>query len=78
MLYKIAKMSAEEKVQNPPEFFQSIGEKVEGYASTGNGETEDDGFRPVDEIESLCMNCQENVSFSLKILPSTLLTGPRA
>ncbi|KAJ4150323.1 hypothetical protein LMH87_011077 [Akanthomyces muscarius] len=52
-------MAGELKVQDPSEFFQSIGSKVEGFAPKANGEAEDD-FKPVDEIESLCMNCHEN------------------
>lgn len=54
----------EETTQNPTEFFESIGNKVEGVSATTNGATaEDDQYRPVEEIESLCMNCGENVSF---------------
>ncbi|EFY93593.1 nucleolar zinc-finger protein [Metarhizium acridum] len=58
-------MSAEEKkeetTQNPTEFFESIGNKVAGFSATGNGATqEDEEYRPVEEIESLCMNCGEN------------------
>lgn len=40
------------------ELFNPIGEKVE-QAVQANGEAEDD-FKPIDEIESLCMNCHEN------------------
>ncbi|OAQ61025.2 zinc finger protein zpr1 [Pochonia chlamydosporia 170] len=51
----------EETTQNPTEFFESIGNKVEGVSATTNGATaEDDQYRPVEEIESLCMNCGEN------------------
>ncbi|ATY59512.1 zinc finger protein zpr1 [Cordyceps militaris CM01] len=55
-------MAAEEqKVQDPSEFFQSIGSKVEGLAPKANGEPdEDDDFKPINEIESLCMNCHDN------------------
>lgn len=52
----------EQKVQDSTEFFQSIGDKVKNLAPNGNSETEVDEFKPVDEIESLCMNCHENVS----------------
>lgn len=46
----------------PNEFFQSIGNKVEGLPSTTDGPTteEEEEYRPVEEIESLCMNCGEN------------------
>ncbi|KAG6010875.1 hypothetical protein E4U21_002543 [Claviceps maximensis] len=51
----------------PSEFFQSIGNKVEGLStstttrdgSNSQGRDEDE-YRPVEEIESLCMNCGEN------------------
>lgn len=60
-------MAAEEqKVQDPSEFFQSIGSKVEGLAPKENGEADDEDFRPVEEIESLCMNCHKNVRFTLQ------------
>ncbi len=49
--------------QNPEQFFESIGSKVENLAPATNGEptAEDDERKPVEEIESLCMNCGENV-----------------
>ncbi|TQV98028.1 zinc finger protein zpr1 [Cordyceps javanica] len=54
-------MAAEEqKIQGPSDFFQSIGSKVESLAPKANGEVPDEDFKPVDEIESLCMNCHEN------------------
>ncbi|KFG87098.1 zinc finger protein zpr1 [Metarhizium anisopliae] len=58
-------MSADDKkvetTQNPTEFFESIGNKVEGFSATTNDATqEDEEYRPVEEIESLCMNCGEN------------------
>ncbi|OAQ88682.1 zinc finger protein zpr1 [Purpureocillium lilacinum] len=48
--------------QNPEQFFESIGSKVENLAPATNGEptAEDDERKPVEEIESLCMNCGEN------------------
>lgn len=60
-------MSADENktvtALNPTEFFDSIGNKVEGYSGATNGATtEEEEYRPVEEIESLCMNCGENVS----------------
>ncbi|KAM3481665.1 hypothetical protein MY8738_004340 [Beauveria namnaoensis] len=45
-------------VQGSSEFFQSIGNKVDGLAPKANGDHED--LQPVEEIESLCMNCHEN------------------
>ncbi|KID88587.1 zinc finger protein zpr1 [Metarhizium guizhouense ARSEF 977] len=58
-------MSADDKkvetTQNPTEFFESIGNKVAGFSATTNDATqEDEEYRPVEEIESLCMNCGEN------------------
>ncbi|KAM7209468.1 zinc finger protein ZPR1 [Naviculisporaceae sp. PSN 640] len=45
-----------------PELFTPIGEKVEKTAPAAAGEQEqqEDENRPVDEIESLCMNCHKN------------------
>ena len=47
------------------EFFETIGNQVEQVAPSSDvpGEDEDDQ-RVVEEIESLCMNCHENVSSS--------------
>jgi zinc finger protein len=48
-----------------PELFNPIGEKVEKVAPTAvpDGATGDEGDeKVVEEIESLCMNCEENVS----------------
>ncbi|KAG6030532.1 hypothetical protein E4U41_007803 [Claviceps citrina] len=59
-------MSADDKsaatALGPNEFFQSIGDKVEGVSGTTDGPTTraDEEYRPVEEIESLCMNCGEN------------------
>jgi hypothetical protein len=55
---------AAEKAQNPTEFFESIGDRVESLAPAtegADGGDDDDDHRPVDEIESLCMNCGNNV-----------------
>lgn len=45
------------------EHFQTIGQQVDNVAPATNGaeQTENDDVKPVDEIESLCMNCHENV-----------------
>lgn len=53
----------------PTEFFESIGKKADQLAPSTNGNgangdlngDEDDG-KVVEQIESLCMNCHENVS----------------
>lgn len=47
--------------QDPQEFFQSIGDKVKNF-STPNGDDGNDDRPPVEEVESLCMNCGKNVS----------------
>ncbi|PFH55818.1 hypothetical protein XA68_17572 [Ophiocordyceps unilateralis] len=43
---------------DPTEFFESIGSKVDGLAQTTAGGDDDD--KPVEEIESLCMDCGKN------------------
>ena len=50
--------------QNPAEFFESIGNKVQGLSAADHDDAikQDQEYRPVEEIESLCMNCGENVS----------------
>lgn len=53
-------MAAESEKQN---FFEPIGNKAQGLSGTTNAAVaEEDYVKPVDEIESLCMNCHENVS----------------
>lgn len=52
-------MAAESEKQN---FFEPIGNKAQGLSTTANGDSTEEEFKPVDEIESLCMNCHENVS----------------
>lgn len=44
------------------EYFQAIGAQVDQVAPVGSAESTDDDVKPVDEIESLCMNCHEDVS----------------
>jgi zinc finger protein len=46
-----------------PELFNTIGDKVEQVAPTAvaDGTTGGEDERVVEEIESLCMNCEENV-----------------
>lgn len=54
------KMAAESEKQN---FFEPIGNQAQGLATgTDGAAAEEDDIKPVDEIESLCMNCHENVS----------------
>lgn len=45
------------------DYFKSIGQQVDQVAPATNGaaQTDDDDIKPVEEIESLCMNCHENV-----------------
>ena len=48
------------------EFFEPIGKKADQLAPTTNGangvpSAEDDDGKVVEQIESLCMNCHENV-----------------
>lgn len=51
--------------QGPSEFFGAIGDKVSNLTPVQNGAQDLDGDadeqRAVEEIESLCMNCRENV-----------------
>ncbi|KAK3180748.1 nucleolar zinc-finger protein [Lecanicillium sp. MT-2017a] len=59
-------MASDEQItskQNPSEFFESIGSKVANFKPAQNGTTEatdSDDVKPVEEVESLCMNCHEN------------------
>lgn len=41
------------------DLFENIGETAEEIQGTGNGE--DEVLRPVEEIESMCVACEENV-----------------
>lgn len=53
----------EAAVQEPDGFFESIGAKAEGLApAPAPAPAADEERKPVEEIESLCMNCGENVS----------------
>ena len=49
-----------------PELFNPIGDKVEKVAPTavldGTTTGDEEEEKVVEEIESLCMNCEENVS----------------
>ena len=48
-----------ERAEQRAKLFLPVGEKVDGFVIAQDGE---DGPRLVEEIESLCMNCEENVS----------------
>ena len=56
--------------QDPQEFFQAIGDKVKNFSSPQNGDAakDDDERPPVEEIESLCMNCGKNVSSAVLVV----------
>lgn len=45
------------------DYFKAIGEQVDQVAPATNGaeQIDNDNVKPVEEIESLCMNCHENV-----------------
>ncbi len=62
-------MSSDKPEQKKEDFFAPVGERVEGYndqqPTTTNNEVkqtgiEDNEGRPVQEVESLCMNCEKN------------------
>ena len=59
-------LNTERAKNDDNDLFAAIGKQVLGL-DLGDDEkpTEDDRVKVVDEIESLCMNCHENVSSSL-------------
>ena len=59
-------LNTERAKNDENDLFAAIGKQVLGL-NLGDDEkpTEDDRVKVVDEIESLCMNCHENVSLSL-------------
>ncbi len=63
-----------------PEFFDTIGHQAEQLAPAADGAGQDgeDDRRVVEEIESLCMNCHDNVSPApfqpLRTVASAVLT----
>lgn len=59
-------LNTERAKNDDNDLFAAIGKQVLGL-KLGNDEepAEDDRVKVVDEIESLCMNCHENVSYSL-------------
>lgn len=48
----------EERAEQRAKLFLPVGEKVDGFVIAEEGK---DAPQLVEEIESLCMNCQENV-----------------
>lgn len=44
-----------------PEFFESIGKKADQLNGTTNGQDDEAEPKAVEQIESLCMNCHEQV-----------------
>lgn len=49
------------KKETPSDFFEAIGGKVSNFSEPTNGDAPDEDERPpVEEIESLCMNCRQN------------------
>lgn len=62
-------------ILGPSEFFESIGDKVETLAPGADGAANGgDDFQPVQEIESLCMNCGKNVPRPSPCPQKTVLT----
>ena len=59
-------LNTERAKNDDNDLFAAIGKQVLGL-NLGDDEkpTEDDRVKVVDEIESLCMNCHENVNFRL-------------
>lgn len=59
-------LNTERAKNDDNDLFAAIGKQVLGL-NLGDDEEpdEDDRVKIVDEIESLCMNCHENVSYSL-------------
>lgn len=49
----------EERAEQRAKLFLPVGDKVDGFVIAEDG---DDAPKLVEEIESLCMSCQENVS----------------
>lgn len=50
--------------------FRDLGKQVDrltGNNGTGNDQDAEDAPKMVEEIESLCMNCEKNVRYSLRL-----------
>lgn len=59
-------LNTERAMNDENDLFAAIGKRVLGL-NLGDDEepTEDDRIKIIDEIESLCMNCHENVTYAL-------------
>ena len=58
-------LNTERAKNDDNDLFAAIGKQVLGLnLSDGEEPAEDDRVKVVDEIESLCMNCHENVGYS--------------
>ena len=60
--------------QDPQAFFEAIGDKVQNFSApaTNGADAVDDDRPPVEEIESLCMNCHKNVSRFMSVCAGML------
>ena len=57
-------LNTERAINDDNDLFAAIGKRVLGLSVGDDDEpAEDDRVKIVDEIESLCMNCHENVSY---------------
>ena len=57
-------LNTERAINDDNDLFAAIGKRVLGLNVRDDDEpAEDDRVKVVDEIESLCMNCHENVSY---------------
>ena len=57
--------SNDSNVISSNEYFRSIGQQADSVAPATNGATQQsdsDDVKPVEEIQSLCMNCHDNVN----------------
>lgn len=55
-----AQSNDSKNVVSSNEYFRSIGQQVDQVAPATNGAANSDDVTPVEEIESLCMNCHDN------------------
>ena len=59
-------LTTERAMNDDNDLFAAIGKQVLGLKLGDDEEpAEDDRVKIVDEIESLCMNCDENVSYAM-------------
>lgn len=57
-------LNTERAKNDENDLFAAIGKQVLGLNLGDDEPAEDDRVKIVDEIESLCMNCHENVSYT--------------